>query len=136
MTMHSEFKMHFTLWGRGFDPGTITKLVGIQPTETYREGDQVSKTIKMRMKCDGWRVSSSLPLDAPFTDHVPALLAIVNPKQPEIVAACEQHSLHAELLAVIYCYEGDRPGMYLRREEVAQIAALGATIDLDLYNFP
>lgn len=136
MTMHSEFKMHFTLWGRGFVPGEITEQVGITPTTTWREGDLVSKTRKARMKFGGWRVSSPLPLDAPFTDHVPALLAIVYPKQQEIVAVCERYSLDAELLGVIYGYEADRPGMYFEREEVAQIAALGATIDLDLYNFP
>ncbi len=136
MAMRSEIKMHFTLTGHGVAPDTITELVGIRPSETRREGERISKTIKMLMKCNYWHISSSLPLDAPFTDHVSAILAIVYPKRQEIVAACKRHSLDAELTSVIYIYGGDRPGMYFERDEVEQITALGAAIDLDIYIFP
>lgn len=119
-----------TLTG-AFDPAEITRQIGIEPTQTARRGDSIQKT-KIRHKTDVWSLSTgkqeSLDLDA----LVRMILDQIGERAPAVAAIRAALSLDAEIACAVYV-EGQTPAISLDRETVARIAALGASIDVDLY---
>jgi Domain of unknown function (DUF4279) len=128
--MNNEISVSFTLTGLDLDPEQITKLLKISPTNTWRLGDLIGKSI-LRCKHNGWRLNSELENSADLENHIEYLLKTLQQSWQTLVEICSQYD--AEISCVIYSYEAQGPAIHFDKEIIQCVAELNAEIDVDYY---
>ena len=120
--------------GYGDDPAVVTETIGIEPTRSYKNGDELP------LKSGGtwnshrtsWRLYSPLPKTASAEDHDLALLDRLEPHAERVRRASELYNGAVQ----IGLLSKDRVfGFDLGRDEVRRLAALGLGLTTDLYLF-
>ena len=76
--MPNEIRARLHLTGFLESPEEITDRLGIQPTEVWRIGDPIDKTIR-RFPENGWSISSGVDSSAELSVHIVHLLEGVRP---------------------------------------------------------
>jgi hypothetical protein len=123
----------FALRGDGLDPADITARTGLTPTKAWRVGD--GRPHGGTAHSDNvWLLDSGRPRSDEFHDCLNALLALLRPSWPELVALGQEFA--AEVGAAIYCYEAQGPLVQVSPEASAALAELNATLGFDLYALP
>jgi hypothetical protein len=118
-------------WVTGFDCSIaeITQQMGIEPTRAWNKGDP--GTYKRQMAFSGWDLYSPSPRGDKFIhEQLEALLPVLEER------AAAVHSIAAKYDAGINCvgyFENYSPGFHLSKETVSRVAALGLSVDFDLY---
>lgn len=108
----------------------ITALLEIQPTDCWEHGSPGK--YNKRREFSAWCLASPLPKT--ITDlhqHVEALLDVLKPKLDAIRMLSQSYQIY--LVCVGNYDETASPGLFLSRETIATIAAMGAAVDADLY---
>jgi hypothetical protein len=106
----------------------IAKAIDIEPDLTWKIGDLRPKTT-IKEKTNGWMVQSNLPKEASLELHIENLLGRLQPVAPKLF----QLSIEAEVQLSCVAYDASPPALFFEKEVIAQISALGATLDIDLY---
>jgi hypothetical protein len=130
----------FILTGIGFNPDEVTSLLGIQPTQTWRLGDLVPRTILHR-KHDAWLFSTGYEtLDeehsVDVTSQVHRLVDQIQPNTAKLKEICTRLQLEPALNCVLYIEGNDRPAVHFDPDIVQWLAQLQAEIDINLYYLP
>lgn len=129
--VESEIKVGLGIHDFECEPEEITKIIGLTPTQTWKKGDQILKTI-MKYKANGWRLSSPCdPFSSTVEEQVNALLDIIIPHAP--VFSKLPRGTYIELSCFMYTYK-ERPLVGFTAEQVKKLAQIGAAIDLDIYD--
>jgi hypothetical protein len=129
-------QIHIYLSISGFEPAPpaqITALVGLEPTAAWTDGDRVPGHSRARRPGSAWRIQSPLPRTASFQDQIQALLEILESRANQVRAAADRY--HAQISCAGY-FASFNPGFGLSAGHVARIAALGLSMDFDLYCLP
>lgn len=123
-------KLRLNITGFDCEPEEITKILMIEPDETWLQGQTVRSGSRVTYKSNGWRVGS--PQDgkqSSFTEQLSAL------KQHLLPALENFRNLpkgtQRELSCIVYGFEYVPP-IGFEAEEVEFIASLGCSIDIDL----
>jgi hypothetical protein len=111
-------------------PAEVTALLGLQPTAAWVKGDLVPGHPHADRPCSAWRIQSPLPRTATFEDQLHALLDILETRADQVRAASKRYG--AQLTCAAY-FDSVNPGFGLAADDVARIAALGLSMDFDLY---
>lgn len=114
------------------NPEAITQAVGLPCDMCLRMGEPRVPGARILAKENEWLLHSGLPKSATFQQHVNTMLDLVEGSRHAIRRLSETETV--EFSIVMYCRES--PDTHLDREAVARIAALGASIDIDLYFLP
>ena len=118
-------------WTTGFECsiGDITKCMGLEPTRAWNKGDP--GRYKNEMSFSGWDLYSPMPRgDKAIDEQLEALLPVLEQRAAAI------HDIAKKYQAGISCvgyFNNFSPGFHLSRETVSRIAALGLSVDFDLY---
>ena len=128
--MRSDIQVYFLIRGFPVSSEELTAELGIQPTYTWNKGDPV-RFGKTTYKDNGWKISSGLDKSSDLETHVKVLLDRIAPFIENFVKVCEKYP--PELVCVIYSYGGDGPAIPFDRKVIRELAALNASIDIDLY---
>ena len=108
----------------------ITRILGLQPTTTWRRGDRIPRTTMAR-KQNGWRLDSPAMPAGDFEEQFNVLLKVVMPHSEKFKNLPPQSEV--ELSCVIYVYD-QRPVISFSADAVRCLASIGATIDVDYYD--
>jgi hypothetical protein len=125
----TEITASFLIRGFGCDHDHITRQIGIDPSATWRKGDQIGQS-RLRRKEDGWRLDSELSPQAALDQHARNILDRIHPRS----AALTSIEGRAHFFAAMYIHAGDRPPATLSSEIIRQLADLNAGVDIDIYN--
>jgi hypothetical protein len=108
----------------------ITLALGIEPTEAWQRGDP-GKYNPSRPD-SGWCLHSPLSREETnLAAHIEALLPLLRQRQPAIRTLSEKFKT---FLVCVGKFDGAASsGLFLSRESVALLAALGVAFDADLY---
>lgn len=63
----------------GGDPDDITRLIGLEPTKSWRVGEPLAPYSEHKLEQSGWRLYSRLPLSEPVEAHLEDLLLMLEP---------------------------------------------------------
>jgi hypothetical protein len=110
-------------------PEMITEAVGIRCDWCWRCGDTRKHTI-ITEKDNGWVLHSGLPKTASLDEHMEALLSTVKPAKAKI------RHLSLDDIVEVSCviYSATRPALNFGSSVIRQLAEMGASLDIDLYN--
>ena len=131
-------EVSFRIFGEDLDPNAVTEVLGMTPDSAIKRGEEHdlkagSKVIHSRpARQGGWIIKSKLPPDVHVEEHLRVMLALLEPK-----AAAIQDLRGAGNSADFFCglfLQDYNDGVELPPEMLADIAALGATLGLDIYD--
>jgi hypothetical protein len=101
-----------------FNPAQITERVGINPTNSWLEGDVIERT-KMPRKCSRWQLRSRLETTATLEQHVSDVLAQLDENRKAF-----KH-LSAELggaMVLVGLFNECNPGLTFERDVIERLA--------------
>jgi hypothetical protein len=128
--MATQILAALTLTG-AFDPVEISRRLGLAPTKVARRDERIGKSA-LQYKCDIWSISTGKRESLALEEQVREILAQVGTSAHAIRSARDELSISVELACAVYV-EGQAPSMTLGPETIAQLAELGAGVDIDLY---
>lgn len=128
MTKDNEQYAYFTVVG-SFDPGDITARVGLEPTESWRQGDVSAKTAQER-RFSRWSLHSRLPHSEDLENYIADVLTQLDVNTEAFRAISLEHGGTMELVGYFY---REYPGVSLGRDTVERLARYALKIDFDFY---
>jgi hypothetical protein len=128
--MATQILAALTLTGT-FNPTEISRRLGLSPSKTARCGERIGKSA-LRYKFDLWSISTDKRDSLALEEQVREILARVGTSANSIRMVRDELSIYVELACAVYV-QGQAPSMTLSPETVAQLAELGAGVDIDLY---
>jgi hypothetical protein len=131
-SVDSKIKVHINITDFDVDPEEITEIIGIQPTKTRKAGDPVPRTI-IKTKMNGWLLYAPCdPFKSDLDEQVEKLLEIIEPYKDNFSKLPK--GTHIELSCFLYSYK-ERPIIGFSAESIKKLAEIGASIDVDSYDF-
>jgi hypothetical protein len=111
------------------DAGKISDLLQLVPTKAWQK-DELGIAGRPRA-FSNWELHSPLPRTEVFQDsHLLALLEILEERRERVIQAVSKFK--CGLQGVGY-YTNEHPGFHMSSQLVSRIAALGLSVDFDLY---
>lgn len=129
MTRPNEQYAYFTVTG-DFEPERVTKLLGLEPTESWKKGDRNERTHYER-KFSRWSLRSRLPDIDRLEDHIRDVLDQLAPRAKQICNLVEELGM-GEIECVGH-FHSDYPGFTLGRNVIAAMASMNLELDCDFY---
>ena len=129
----SEIRVRLVVSGFKDPPPSITALVGFQPSETWLAGDRVLPQATNVHHENGWVLRSPVdPFETTLEQALDALFAeIANPAAFRSLPS----DAEVEVACAIYVQSEEWPYLGLSSKLISRIAAVGASLDLDIYPF-
>ena len=122
--------VRFKILSESLSPEDISERLGLRPSRSWRKGESDRKKASQNMaKWNGWIYDSGCSADISLADQVAALLHTLEPLQ----SAIHHISDLCDLAISVVSYCNPDKSIYLGKEVVALIAALGASFDLEMY---
>lgn len=118
------------LTGNGFVPEDVTALIQLAPTKTWRLGDPIQRT-DLRRKDDEWVFGLRQRETFDMNGLLMELLCAIERHNDKIAEASKQYSLNAVISFGVYV-RGETPASWFASETISRVAALGASLDIDL----
>jgi hypothetical protein len=128
----NEYQAYLRIAGFHCHPDEITRILGLDPTETWIEGEEyLSPGMREtgHRKFSFWAKESPL-LEGDLDEKMEALITVIRPhasrfrELPEVTALVIQGVIQADDFM---------PGVGFTRDQIKVIADIGATIDVDIF---
>lgn len=129
--MHSEIKVSLILFDFKCPADQLSSQLGLEPTSVWASGDATNeKAPWIVYDTNGWEVSSNMPKSCSMEEHVDAILKIIRDRSEAIYALAGE--CQVQLSCCVRSFEGDRPGINLRSDQMKELAHINASVDVDL----
>jgi hypothetical protein len=126
-------QIELSLLIRGDHP-SVRKLSSLKIGRAWRSGDATPSAPGNRHAIGGWELRSDRAMTDSLRDHVQFVLDATTSHWPALLAAAE--SSQVVLSVAMYITPGPNlVGTTLDQSQLARLAALGASLDIDLYDF-
>lgn len=124
----------FQLWGSRLDPDVVTRAMGIEPHRAHRRGEQRTTDPETTHRTGGWSLRSDdvLSRDDHLDDHLRWLLDQLESRAHQLGDVVAEQELDAEFSCGVFM-EAPICDFVLPPETIGRVAALGATLRLDIY---
>ena len=135
--MHHEITLDLVLTGFQSDPSEITTLLGVEPSQSWLQGDLVARTM-LKRHSNGWLLSSGRDRTSELESHLFALFEKVAPIKERFRVL--PPSTQVGVSCAVYVYhsasedeEHNTPALHLNADQIRMLSTLGADFDIDLY---
>jgi len=109
----------------------ITKILNLEPTGGGLAGETMGKKTKIIRKISTWDLKSSLAEELPVTQHVDALLSVVENRKSELLTLTKKYE--GELFVAKYNNNEFNTVVHLRKDQIQELAALNLELIVDIY---
>ena len=110
-------------------PDEISERIGLPPSRSWSKGESDRKKASLNMaKWNGWIYDSGRSADVSLADQVASLLHALEPMQNNI----RDISGLCDVAISVVSYSNPDKSIFLSKDLVALIAALGAHFDLEM----
>lgn len=129
--MKPEIRLEFCVTGNSIDSETISELMGISPSRTWKFDEPIKKT-SLRRKHNGWCLSVELEEDVlDLSKSAEALLALLIPKAAILRKMRTEYNLNYEFSYAVYVID-ETPIIDFAPDLLLEIGKLQAGIDIDI----
>lgn len=133
MPLTPTMSAHFFLSGRDFDVDEVTKVIGIAPTETWRQSRR-ELVARRDLPTQCWKFGyKNRPCES-VDDIVSEVLGAIWPNRVRLLEYLENTPLDCGVECAVSIY-GERPIYELLSETVKKIADLDCRFILDIYDY-
>jgi len=124
----TRIHVYFAVHGFGESPQVVTELLGIAPTTAWAAGDPGPHGNARHFA--RWSLASPAGETATVEDQLTELLPLLEARAAAVAETIRRFDCGIQCAA--YFHEAN-PGFRLDAELVARVAALGLSLDFDLY---
>lgn len=125
----------FTLGGSKLDPEVVSRSVGIEPSRAWKRGDPIAPGSDRARQRSSWTLDSRdvlSPEDADLDEHLCWLLDQLEPCAEQLRTVVAGQELKAQFWSAVEM-DAANVDFELTPGTLGRIAALGATLRLDIY---
>jgi hypothetical protein len=128
-------KAKFWLRGRRLEPDVVTHALGIEPSKAARRGEPRTRNPRYRHRTGAWFLESDVlsPADDHLDDHLRWLLDQLEPRAQQLRDVVAEQELDVVSFWCVVSMEAPNVDFELPPETIGRVAALGATLRLDIY---
>ena len=123
----------FRIGDDNLEPDKITKMLGVKPSYSHRKNDIIGTAVNARYPSGQWRIESPLPSRSEISDHLTAILDIVEPKHNQIKRLLKQGYLIDIAVGCIYGSNKQSESFTLPSSLVQRLGKLGVEINFNIY---
>jgi len=132
--MSTRINVSYRIMGLTDDPAGITSLLGVQPTKTWRSGEQRHPRTTLTHAESGWEWQAALGESETLADGVDKIIQTFQHASPKLAKIGRGGTKQ------VYCglsiYGDDRPEISLSQAQLKGVSELGAALDIDLMIYP
>ncbi|MFC7371082.1 DUF4279 domain-containing protein [Fictibacillus iocasae] len=126
---------YFSAIGEVFPIEELTNILGFQPTETYKKGDEIDRPgAPMFRKETDWTFSTGYQESFDIHNQLAVILRQLASKTAVLKDFKEEHTIDYLLMVVISVEDNQFPAMYLPSDVISFTHSIGAEIHFDLYH--
>lgn len=115
------------------DASRISELLEVEPTRTWKKGQQIARSALASVE-NGWELASDSNDPLSVEAH---LLDLLDRLPPKSVARLRKACPGCEVqLSITIEVESETPAVNFTPESLRRLAAIGASLDIDLYVLP
>ena len=124
----TRIRLYFGVFRFGPDPRAVTALLGVEPTKAWAAGDLGPGGEPWRY--GRWELASPAGEAASVEDQLAALLPLLEARADAVAEAARRYAVGIQCAAY---FREVNPGFHLDAGLLARVAALGLSLDFDMY---
>ncbi|KFF63651.1 DUF4279 domain-containing protein [Pectobacterium brasiliense] len=128
----TKVKAEFSICGDVFDPGEITKLLGVEPAEVNIKGI-ISGTRKRPSVETSWSICTEKEESYDVNEQTKKLLFLLKDKTDVLDEIKERYDVTFILSLLVEIENGEKPAIYWTAETNRFLGKIGAESSVDLY---
>lgn len=109
----------------------ISRILALQPDETWKEGQTVTAQATNVHHENGWMIRS--PVDPTQSSADEAVQALIDRLPDRGAFSRLPATSEVQLTITLFSYE-DRPFLWLSKTTLSRVAEIGASLDVDVYD--
>jgi hypothetical protein len=115
-----------------FDPTRVSAATGLEATKVWRVGEPISSKGHRVYQFDGWMRATEYETSTDIEVPLAKLLQQLRPARSIFMDLIQAQGLEAEITIAIEISNDEIPATTLAAARVAEIASLGAGLDIDI----
>ena len=132
----TQVMVYFSMFADEFPLEMVTKYLGIEPTDSFKNGDiikKISPTENYVRSYTCWKLSTGYQESLDVSEQMDMIIAQIGNKSAIINNLKKQFGLECRFTIVIIMNNGFTPGLYLDQSIIAFANSINADFDIDLY---
>ena len=132
----TQVMVYFSMFADEFPLEMVTKHLGIEPTDSFKNGDiikKISPTENYVRSYTCWKLSTGYQESLDVSEQMDMIIAQIGNKSAIINNLKKQFGLDCRFTIVIIMNNGFTPGLYLDQSIIAFANSINADFDIDLY---
>ena len=132
----TQVMVYFSMFADEFPLEMVTKHLGIEPTDSFKNGDiikKISPTENYVRSYTCWKLSTGYQESLDVSEQMDMIIAQIGNKSAIINNLKKQFGLECRFTIVIIMNNGFTPGLYLDQSIIAFANSINADFDIDLY---
>lgn len=139
----TKVKAYFSILGDVFPLEEVTRILGVEPSETHKKGDEIirpynpnviSTKIHYRKEMD-WKLSTGYQVSLDINEQLDPLLDKLEVRTKALQDIKEKYNLFYLFMVVIQVENNEKPAMYLESRIINFASEINAEIHFDLSIF-
>ena len=126
-----KIEARLTVLSDSLSASELQAMIGLTPDEAWHSGDPIGRSGRAFQRFSGWSIGEG-PSEEPAESHISALLDRVATRKQQIASAAGDPRVQSVALWV--WSQGRTFGLELSPSRLRDIAALGATLKIDIYD--
>jgi hypothetical protein len=136
-TITPKIMAEFSLFGDDFDLTYVTELLGLEPTRSYKKGEQT------RSRGNGsnkfietvWEISTKYENTFDINEPLAKLIDLISGLEDKIVEIQNKFNIKCQICIIISMYADNMPSMYFNKETISFFNSIKADVAFDNYCF-
>ena len=132
----TQVMVYFSRFADEFPLEMVTKHLGIEPTDSFKNGDIIKKISPIENYVRSytcWKLSTGYQESLDVSEQMDMIIAQIGNKSAIINNLKKQFGLECRFTIVIIMNNGFTPGLYLDQSMIAFVNSINADFDIDLY---
>ena len=132
----TQVMVYFSMFADEFPLEMVTKHLGIEPTDSFKNGDiikKISPTENYVRSYTCWKLSTGYQESLDVSEQMDMIIAQIGNKSAIINNLKKQFGLECRFTIVIIMNNGYTPSLYLEQSIIAFASSINADFDIDLY---
>jgi Domain of unknown function (DUF4279) len=126
-----EIKTKLVVLGYECPAEQISQILGVAPSKAWLRGERILEEAQNVYAESGWELKS--PADPRSTTVEDSIRRLIESLPDPAAFRTLPQGCEIQLTSTIYAYR-ERPFVYLPAELILRIAAIGASLDVDIYD--
>lgn len=136
--------VYFTIFGEDFPIDTVSDLLKLKPTLSYKRGEEIIRqpnphvtfTGTMYRKNTAWNIGTEFEETIDLEVQINKVINQMKSNEEIIKEICRTYNLKCHFMIVLKINEGNTPAVTINHEFIRLANNIGAEIEFDLYANP